>query len=144
MKDILIIFCFLAHCNIYSQHFGIVFPRTDLSSKNNNTIDSSNVRIWYALNATDINNEETYDDLQRLDIGSHISKYYSYFIYRNDSLVTDWLKKHLMANQILLLKILINANWIKLCGHSILNCIIILYLLILNILLKRKRLLFVK
>ena len=57
-------------------------------------IDSANIRVLYALNASDINNPETYDDLQRLEIGSHISKYYSFFVYSSDSIVTDWVKKN--------------------------------------------------
>ena len=78
--------------NIYAQRFGILPVRKDFNL--NATIDSGTVRIWYALNATDINNEETYDDLQRLEIGSRISKYYSFFISNNDSLVSDWIKKN--------------------------------------------------
>jgi GLPGLI family protein len=57
-------------------------------------VDSGSVRIWYAFNAVDINNPETYDDLQRLEIGSHISKYYSYFVYNSDSLCMDFKDKH--------------------------------------------------
>ncbi|MDR3259512.1 MAG: GLPGLI family protein [Fusobacteriaceae bacterium] len=53
---------------------------------NMTTVDSGNIRIWYALNATDINNSETYDDYQRLEIGVYLSRYYSYFIYYSDSL----------------------------------------------------------
>jgi GLPGLI family protein len=59
---------------------------------NMTTIDSGNIRILYALNATDIGNPETYDDLQRLEIGRAISKYYSYFTYKADSFCTYWLK----------------------------------------------------
>ncbi|MDR2651856.1 MAG: hypothetical protein LBC68_06025, partial [Prevotellaceae bacterium] len=68
------------------------------------TVDSGNIRILYALNATDINNTDTYDDLQRLEIGTRLSKYYSYFIYKSDSLCTctkkDWIKKHPFAQSI--------------------------------------------
>ncbi|RNC67102.1 GLPGLI family protein [Proteiniphilum sp. X52] len=58
------------------------------------TVDSSNLRILYALNATDIRNMETYDDLQRLEIGSHFSKYYSYFVFNNDSLASVWMQNN--------------------------------------------------
>ena len=58
--------------NIYAQ------IRSDYIRKPNvndmTVIDSGNVRIWYALNATDIKKQETYDDLQRLEIGTHTSK----------------------------------------------------------------------
>jgi GLPGLI family protein len=67
------------------------FPR-NLSDME--TIDSGNFRVLYALNAIDIYDIETYDDLQRLEIGTYFSKYYSYFIYFSDSLVTDLGKKH--------------------------------------------------
>ena len=59
-----------------------------------NIVDSRNVRISYALNAVDINDTKTYDDLQRLEIGSKISKYYSYFVFRNDSLIREFRKKN--------------------------------------------------
>jgi GLPGLI family protein len=57
-------------------------------------IDSGYMRVWYALNATDIKNTDTYDDLQCLEVGLHLSKYYSYFIYKSDSLSTEWSKKN--------------------------------------------------
>lgn len=52
-------------------------------------VDSGKIRVWYALNAVDIKNPDTFDDWQCLEIGSHASKYYSYFIYRSDSLCTE-------------------------------------------------------
>jgi GLPGLI family protein len=58
------------------------------------TIDSGNIRISYAFNAMDINDITTYDDLHRLDIGTHVSRYYSYLFYKSDSVCTDWKKKH--------------------------------------------------
>ncbi|GAP73338.1 GLPGLI family protein [Candidatus Symbiothrix dinenymphae] len=58
------------------------------------TVDSGNIRIWYALNAVDIHKAETYDDLQRLEIGTHLSKYFSHFVYNSDSLCTNWRNKH--------------------------------------------------
>jgi GLPGLI family protein len=57
-------------------------------------IDSGYIRIWYALNALDIHKPETYDDMQRLEIGAGISKYFSHFVYNNDSLITDWGEKN--------------------------------------------------
>lgn len=63
-------------------------------------IDSVHIRILYALNAVDINKPETYDDLQRLDIGARVSKYYSFFVFNSDSLVTAWIKKHPKAQSI--------------------------------------------
>jgi len=57
-------------------------------------VDSGNIRILYAMNAEDINDEKTYDDLQRLEIGTELSKYYSYYLFRNDSLIGDFRKKN--------------------------------------------------
>ena len=70
------------------------------SSKNTDSltvVDTVRIRILYAFNATNINDSETYDDLQRLDIGEHFSKYYSFFFFNSDSLVTEWKNKHSMA-----------------------------------------------
>jgi GLPGLI family protein len=93
-KTIITIITIFIICNNIHAQFGTTFPRKDLSSKNNNSIDSGTVRIWYALNATDINKQETYDDFLRLEIGNQISKCYSFFVFNNDSLVSDWIKKH--------------------------------------------------
>lgn len=70
------------------------FASNPVSVSQMNTADSFNIRIYYALNAVDIKNPNTYDDFQRLEIGRHLSKYYSYFTFNNDSLVTEWLKKN--------------------------------------------------
>ena len=64
------------------------------------TIDAGKIRVWYALNAVDIRDESTYDDWERLEIGSHISRYYSYFIFRSDSLCTEWGKKNPKASSV--------------------------------------------
>jgi GLPGLI family protein len=93
-KTIITIITIFIICNNIHAQFGTTFPRKDLSSKTNNSIDSGTVRIWYALNATDINKQETYDDFLRLEIGNQISKCYSFFVFKNDSLVSDWRKKH--------------------------------------------------
>jgi len=81
----------LFHHNIYGQSFGIVMPK---NINNAATIDSGTIRIWYALNAVDIKKTETYDDWERLEIGTNFSKYYSYFIFLHDSIVTDMRNKN--------------------------------------------------
>jgi GLPGLI family protein len=82
----IIVYLFVSH-DIYAQKF---VPRcfTRIIS-NTTTIDSGNIQVLYALNAVDIKNIDTYDDLHRLEIGGRRSKYYSYFIYKADSLRTD-------------------------------------------------------
>lgn len=57
-------------------------------------VDSGDIRVLYAFNAMNINDVESYIDMQCLEIGSHLSKYYSYWVFNNDSLVWDWCKKH--------------------------------------------------
>ncbi len=57
-------------------------------------LDTGYVRVLYALNADDINEPQSYIDLQCLEIGNYFSKYYSYFVFNNDSLVWNWLKEH--------------------------------------------------
>ena len=52
------------------------------------TIDTATVRVWYALNALDIQDENTYIDWQILEIGRHSNKYYSNFVWESDSLAT--------------------------------------------------------
>lgn len=72
-----------------------VIPEPNSTNISNMTvIDSGNIRILYALNAIDVDDFETYDDIQRLDIGTHISKYYSFYIFNSDSLVTEWTRKN--------------------------------------------------
>jgi len=51
-------------------------------------IDSGSIRVLYAMNAIDIRKLDTYDDLQRLEIGAKHSKYYSYFVFNRDSTIT--------------------------------------------------------
>lgn len=58
------------------------------------TVDTASIRIWYALNADSIKDEETYIDLQSLEIGNKLSKYYSHFVSRGDSLCELWWWQH--------------------------------------------------
>ena len=64
------------------------------------TVDSTHLRVWYALNADSIADMNTYIDFQRLDVGDSISKYYSWFVYNSDSLLRDWHYKHPKARSI--------------------------------------------
>ena len=92
MKQLFYILTFLFIGNhLYAQ--SIIPPISSFSQWAIMSIDSGTVRISYALNAVDIKDTKTYDDLQRLDIGSKSSKYYSYYIFNNDSLRKDFGKK---------------------------------------------------
>lgn len=78
-------------CTLYAQ----LAPIRPFSPNIKSTIiDSAYVRIWYAYNAINIVDSKTYDDLQRLDISEQRSKYYSFFVFNNDSLVIEWEKKN--------------------------------------------------
>lgn len=52
------------------------------------TIDQGTLRISYAFNAQNISDPNTYDDLQRLEIGKDYVKYYGYYVYESDSCMT--------------------------------------------------------
>ena len=61
-------------------------------------IDAGTIRIYYNFLRIDstLYPYETYEvlDVQRLEIGAHMSKYYSYAIFHNDSLSKEWNKKN--------------------------------------------------
>lgn len=63
-------------------------------------VDSGSLRVWYALNADDLNAPETYVDLQRLEIGRSLSKYYSYLVFNSDSLCSVWMKENPNAQSV--------------------------------------------
>ena len=94
MKKLLyILVFFVSWNNLSAQHRRIQIPR-DRFNFNTITIDSASIRVYYALNALDINDTKTYDDLQRLDIGQNLSKYYSSFYFNSDSSIRDFIKKN--------------------------------------------------
>ena len=76
--------------DLYAQ--SIIMPPHN--RQNTMVVDSGSIRILYAMNAVDINDQKTYDDIQRLEIGSKQSKYYSYFVFRNDSLQRGFRRKN--------------------------------------------------
>ena len=63
-------------------------------------VDTTCIRVCYAFNADDVKVENTYIDHQRLDIGKRVTKYYSEFLFRSDSLIAEWKKKHPEANAV--------------------------------------------
>lgn len=67
-----------------------IYIKTD----NMSFIDEGYLRVSYAFNADNIKDSKTYIDLQRLEIGKKLSKYYSFFAFHTDSLSTEWTKKH--------------------------------------------------
>ena len=73
-------------------------------------VDTTRLRVWYAMNADSIADMNTYIDFQRLDVGDSISKYYSWFVFNNDSLLRDWHKKHPKAQSV--------PNWLGIGGKK--------------------------
>ena len=57
-------------------------------------IDTTRIRVWYAFNADNVKDVNIYIDQQRLDIGKYVTKYYSDFLFRSDSLIEAWAKSH--------------------------------------------------
>lgn len=94
MKNFLLICIFY---NILSNSYAQspIFPPINRYKYDTMVVDSGNIRISYAMNALDINDAKTYDDIQRLEIGSNLSKYYSYYYYNDDSLKKESIKKQL-------------------------------------------------
>lgn len=74
---------------------GQVFSRPRPRNIDNLTIvDSGNIRISYIVNKS----EETCDDLTFLEIGENLIKYYSYYVFKSDSLATDWKNNNPKSN----------------------------------------------
>ncbi|MBR4433710.1 MAG: GLPGLI family protein [Bacteroidaceae bacterium] len=63
-------------------------------------VDQTRLRVWYALNADSIGDPDTYIDLQCLDVGDSITKYYSWFVSNSDSLRADYSKRNPRAQSL--------------------------------------------
>ena len=82
--------------SVYAQTEPRIYPPEYRNISNKVVVDSANIRIWYTLNAEKIfaNEANKCDDIQLLEIGSTISKYYSHIVYQIDSTATDWREKN--------------------------------------------------
>ena len=56
-------------------------------------IDTASVRVLYALNAKDIKDENTYIDLDKLEVGKRVKKYSSEFLAVSDQKAIQWKKE---------------------------------------------------
>jgi GLPGLI family protein len=89
MKYKILIF-FICFAGIVSgQTYPRIFrpqPRWDIDKYD--SIDRGNLRVWYVLNPDDSQKDKTElcEDLQILETGENLSKYYSYFAFCFDSL----------------------------------------------------------
>lgn len=85
----------------YAQPKNATCPRPSSRDAGKMTIvDTTRIRVWYAFNADDIKDETTYIDQQCLDIGMKVTKYYSDFLFRSDSLIAAWTKSHPSAQSV--------------------------------------------
>lgn len=96
MKQLIIyIIISLIYCRVWAQPKNSYCPIPNHRNAGKMTIvDTTCIRVWYAFNADDVKNEDTYIDLQRLDIGKHVTKYYSDFLWHSDSMIVAWCKSH--------------------------------------------------
>lgn len=74
----IVLFAFVLLTENISMLFGQVTSPFARDLRHLSIIDSGKVRISYAFNATDIKDYKTYDDLQLLEVGTTVSKYYSF------------------------------------------------------------------
>lgn len=95
---LVIIVLFLGTWNVYAQQKqGKVYVSFSKNVNDMTVVDTGYVRVWYALNADSLNNIKTYIDLQCLEIGSRVSRYYSHWVFTSDSLCTVWRLQHPQA-----------------------------------------------
>lgn len=75
---------------------------TPLSRKNFQAavIDTGYLRVGYAFNADSIEQVRTYIDLQYLDIGPRLSRYYSWLLTNSELLIDRWRKEHPQAQSV--------------------------------------------
>jgi len=89
MKNFIIITLLLANAMAFAQNKQSRIGYVAMSNTDNYVVfDTATVRVWYALNALDINDENSYIDWQILEVGKYSNKYYSYFVWESDSLRT--------------------------------------------------------
>ena len=89
------IFCNVTNC-IAQWKQGDVPPANTRQTKGT-VIDTAQVTVYYAFNADDIKNEDTYIDLGWLLVGKHYTKYASYFMAHSDSTHGEFVKKYARA-----------------------------------------------
>lgn len=64
------------------------------------TLDTAGLRVSYALNADDLADPHTYIDLQCLEIGNRVAKYYSRFLSDKEQRVDAWIKERPSAQSV--------------------------------------------
>lgn len=98
---IFFLLCFLGNARAQQLQGKALAPIAGKRNVNEmKTIDEGYLKCLYAFNADDIKASDTYIDLQRLEIGENVSKYYSDFVFNNDSLVWAWRQAHPKARSV--------------------------------------------
>jgi len=94
MKKILFLLALIALCNGASaqQKQGHVMRPKPRGVGKSTVVGQAQMEVRYALNATDIHDPNTYIDLHVLLVGKQLSKHYSRFLERADSLYDAFLK----------------------------------------------------
>ncbi len=97
MKKNLLLLLFVATCpfTLFAQpkQNGRVPIREKRGYNQRAVIDTADFRILYALNATDIKDENTYIDLGKLEVGKRTIKYSSEFLAISDRKAIAWKKE---------------------------------------------------
>ncbi|MCH5176328.1 MAG: GLPGLI family protein [Prevotellaceae bacterium] len=94
-KRILMIVCMtLAVAYCYAQWKQGDVPPANTRQTKATVIDTAQVTVYYAFNADDIKDENTYIDLGWLLVGKHYTKYASYFMAHSDSTYGEIGKKN--------------------------------------------------
>ena len=92
-----LVFCFLIFTiDITAQTEPRIIYPNPIGISNDLTVDTAILQVTYILNADDQqkNKIEHCEDIQVLEIGENMTKYYSYIIYRSDSLISEMGRKN--------------------------------------------------
>lgn len=77
-----------------------VYPPYGRSLGTSSVIDTSFVEIYYAFNADNLKEQDTYKDYQCLEVGRFYVKYYSIFMIEAEKKQQEWIKEHPKAQSI--------------------------------------------
>ncbi len=96
MKQLLFSVFFLAFCNCLfaQQKQGRAFSPFPFGPRKSILIGNSQVRIRYAFQAQDLNNEDTWIDCGQLLFNDTLTKYSSYFLEQHCEAVIKWQKEN--------------------------------------------------
>ena len=95
-KKKILLFLFPIFLQTFAQQKqGIVWsPHISKYAEGISAVDSASIRFYYAWNAEDKSDTDSYLDLGMLQIGRKFSKYSSSFVAHSDSLVLEWHRTH--------------------------------------------------